>query len=267
MPELPIELERDIFESTARAWRTDPRLRLNLMLVARRVHTWVEPIFHETTILSGNYTPATIRFLNLIDSKPAHFFRNVKALCLAHNIDRTKAACVLAVCTETRRLACWVDFDRAPQLPALIAVLPLRHLSIEFRHFIWLLEHHSHSPWLEHLTHLDLTFFWNMFSPTPFPSLASLPSLTHVSVPLSRDITPGAITTTLATCRILQVLVILSSSHDDPLFHAIGADQDRRVVIQRGLVSTRAWLSSADGVPDYWFRAEEVIAGRAAVTS
>ncbi|KAJ6582993.1 hypothetical protein DFH09DRAFT_1145100 [Mycena vulgaris] len=266
MPELPIELERDIFESTARAWRMDPRLRLNLMLVARRVHTWVEPIIQEITILSGNHAPATVRFLNLIDSKPAHFFRNVKALCLVYDIDRTKAARVLVVCTETRRLACWVDFDRAPRLPALIAVLPLRHLSIEFRHFVWLLEHHSRSPWLEHLTHLDL-IFWNLLSPTSFPSLASLPSLTHVSVPLSRAMTPGAITTTLATCRILQVLVILSPYNDDPMFHAIGADQDRRVVIQHGLVSAKDWLSSADGVADYWFRAEEVIAGRAAVTS
>ncbi|KAJ7108784.1 hypothetical protein C8R44DRAFT_884814 [Mycena epipterygia] len=270
MLELPIELEREIFETAARTWRTDLPFFVSLMLVARRVHTWVEPIIYEISILRRQ---SLGRFLNLIGSKPAYFFLNVKAVCLVYATELSKAHRVLSACSDIRRLACWIDFVRKPQLPALIAVLPLRRLSIEFHHFVWLLQHYPSARWMENLTHLEFIHWVPPFEtppppPPPFPSLASFPCLTHVALRWDGSFSPGGITTTLATCKYLQVLVIQCSSDEVVAVTSCTVEvaRDRRMIVQSYAHSMMAqdWdWAYPGGLVDNWTWAEEEIAKRA----
>ncbi|KAJ7290199.1 hypothetical protein C8J57DRAFT_1164394 [Mycena rebaudengoi] len=183
-PQLPPELECQIFETAARNYRDDFEFSkvINLSLVARRVHFWVEPVFLEVVVLwDENHAK---KFLKLADMKSVGFLANaVRALCIPYQVDALTAHRILSVCTGVRILACWVDYRAVPDLPLLISHLPLTRLTIEVHHFLAIPL--STSSGLSTLTHLNLTFWQWVRAVDPARLsliLSRLPRLTHVTL-------------------------------------------------------------------------------------
>ncbi|KAK0494563.1 hypothetical protein EDD18DRAFT_348513 [Armillaria luteobubalina] len=131
--DLPTELEREIFETAA---YMRPSSALDLVLVARKVRTWIQPLIYEMVTLG---TDDTSLFLRTMDELPVAFFQqNVKRLCLTVSVEPEAAARILATCSGLQSLACWVDFRAVRSqihFSPLIASQRLQRLSMEIRHF------------------------------------------------------------------------------------------------------------------------------------
>ncbi|KAJ7682740.1 hypothetical protein DFH06DRAFT_1389901 [Mycena polygramma] len=238
MPDLPSELEREIFELAYRCSGREPTLKRALCLVARRV----------------KYCHAE-RFLNLIGSnlKQPNLLRAIKTLCVPYAVAAANAGRILEACSEVESLACWVDctYDLRPL--DLLSQLPLLRLSIEAHHF-------SNTPvststWLSRLTHIEL-FAWRNYDASELYKLGALPRLTHVALStLKMGSEHAAIV--CSCCLILQILVLLKDAYDDqkPVFR-----YDPRVVVQdapEDLIGD--WEASYFGRPDMWYRAEAAL--------
>lgn len=206
------------------------------------------------------------KFLSLIDSssKPPGFFAAVKTLCLPFDsVTPAQAYRILSACTGVRILACWVNYTDRPELPELLSRLPLRRLSVEFRH---LLKIPTTSPtWLSSLTHIDLVIWGGSLPAAELSNLSRLPCLTHVALP-SEKTGPAHAAVVFSVCSLLQVLVMVnheqfddSGTADDYLF-------DSRIVVQmepQDLITD--WEASYHGNADMWSRAEDVIEQRKAL--
>ncbi|KAF8648898.1 hypothetical protein AX16_006152 [Volvariella volvacea WC 439] len=103
VPRLPLELEREIFELTARAHR---ETAVRLTLVAHRVQIWVERVIYHVVSLSDRRKCSA--FLRTLDARPPDFFQShVRAICLPYFLDVAQATRILSVCPEVENLACW----------------------------------------------------------------------------------------------------------------------------------------------------------------
>ncbi|KAJ7837293.1 hypothetical protein B0H13DRAFT_184107 [Mycena leptocephala] len=269
MSHLPAELEREILELAARTAPDDQALRCRLMLIVRRTRIWIEPIIHELNIF---LIPNDVdRFLELLKTKttPAFVADHTKALCFGHRAcepfilrnegNTSSVCCVLAACTGTRRLACWLNFPQDDPILGLIAQLPLRRLSMELERFVWLLNRYPHDVWLRNLTHLDLVI-WPASG--QLPDLTRLPSLTHLSFSC-----PPA-TPVRSMCLLLQVLIIrMDVSENFPsvseiISSAPEIDADPRVVILPSRGAVLEWKNSWNGQPDMWTEGEAIVSER-----
>jgi hypothetical protein len=100
-PKLTHDVERLIFEVAAKWPGVKPTRICNLMLVARRVHAWLEPFLYESIhITKQNIDPA----LQAMASKPPDFLRaNVKTLML-DNTSRRSTEEILRMCPGVIKL-------------------------------------------------------------------------------------------------------------------------------------------------------------------
>ncbi|KAJ7185567.1 hypothetical protein C8R46DRAFT_982232 [Mycena filopes] len=271
MPDLPFELEREIFELV---FRTDPKnvdLKTTLCSVARRVQTWIDPLFYEVMTFERD-RPAQL-FLNLVDSnmKPPAFFSAVKILCLAFYVSATNACRILATCTGIEMLACWVDLSAHPESVTLIKRLPLRRLSLEITHLTRILVptaggQGTSAEWLSNLTHLHMVVWDDDPNATEHIStIQRLPHLTHLVLNLgAQALGVQHVASVFSVCPSLRVFVGLTDSFD-PLDFDLKKDEYRRVVVQPLLDDFIAdWVAPYFGLPDMWSLAEVAIEDRAA---
>ncbi|KAJ7290195.1 hypothetical protein C8J57DRAFT_1275391 [Mycena rebaudengoi] len=239
LPKLPPELECQIFETAARDYRDHLQSTqvINLSLVARRVHFWVEPVFLEVIALLDKGHAE--KFLKLVDMKPEGFFANVvRALCLPYHVDAKNASRILSICTGVRMLACWVDSLDAPDLPLLISAcisrLPLTRLEIEVEHFLDIPL--DTSTWLSSLTHLDLTFWEDVEDSAPqiLSALGQLPGLSHVAM------ASGDLALARALCsKYPNLQVVRIGSGED------FTDEDPRIVLRQSDISAvEEWVQN-----------------------
>ncbi|KAJ6485108.1 hypothetical protein C8R47DRAFT_980541 [Mycena vitilis] len=250
MPDLPSELEREIFELAYRCSGREPVLKRALCLVARRVKFWIDRIFYEMVSLKDNGQAE--RFLNLIGSNPKkrNLLKAIKTLCVPYAVAASNASRILKACSEVESLAFWVDctYDLRPL--DLLSQLPLLRLSMEAHHF-------SNTPvststWLSRLTHIEL-FAWKNYDASELYKLGAPPRLTHVALStLKMGSEHAAIV--CSCCLSLQILVLLKDAYDDqkPVFR-----YDPRVVVQDAPEDIIGdWEASYFGRPDMWYRAE-----------
>ncbi|KAJ7047305.1 hypothetical protein C8F04DRAFT_1246976 [Mycena alexandri] len=284
MPDLPPELEREIFELAARDNRLpakhneyrplakhncEDRLlakrncedRLALCLVARRVRHWVDLIFFKmVTVLDASEAS---RFLRLIQSnlKPPGFFAAVKILCLTYSRAASHACGILAACTQVEYLACWVDFGGHPDFPQLFSQLPLRRLSMEVTHFLRIPL--TPSMWFSKLTHLELVA-WHDYDAANLSILAHLPRLTHVALNLGFEGKREHAAVVCSSCPLLRVLILIVIN---PLASRALA-QDPRIVLQDRLKDIVGdWEAPYFGLPDMWDRADTIVEEQRALTN
>ncbi|KAJ7188966.1 hypothetical protein C8R46DRAFT_1206077 [Mycena filopes] len=274
MPDLPPELEREIFEL---AFRQDPKnvpLKLTLCSVAHRVQTWIDLIFYEFVPIEKDHDAQ--RFLGLIDSnlKPPAFFSAVKILCLTLFVSATNALRILNACPGVEMLACWVNFRTQPEFPEFITLvkrLPLRRLSLELAHLLRLLlptAGETSAGWLSNLTHLFIVV-WNNNATEQISALRRLPHLTHLAAGLGPPYGLGAqhVALVCSTCPSLRVFVGLTDPMEMPLdFDPENLNEYRRVVVQTQPDESDlmpVWAAQSF-VPDLWSRAEVIIGNRAA---
>ncbi|PPQ75113.1 hypothetical protein CVT24_010068 [Panaeolus cyanescens] len=214
-PVLPPELERIIFEM---AFDTEaPDTNWKLVLVAKRVRTWLRPLIYSTFIMSINRKV----FPNMhtcpsfiITEEIYHFARHL----IADNssiIPHDALSELLDKCPNLTNVACWGDI--IPQLiwPSLSKLTHLRQLSLTSvddpdlspAQFL-------SAPFSAHLTHLelvnpgeDLEYNWDL------EFLSSLPSLTHLAIYFSSagdEFDYKRLGTVLLACPKIRVFILCS---------------------------------------------------------
>ncbi|KAF8178655.1 hypothetical protein K438DRAFT_1270373 [Mycena galopus ATCC 62051] len=256
MPELPSELEREIFGLAFRSSGRDIRvaLKLTLCLVARRVQFWIDPLFYALVTLKDELHAG--KFLGLIQSnlKSPGFFKAVEALCIPFKVAGATACGILSACTQVRSLACWVDIQDSLELPLLVSRLPLRRLSIEVGHFSNIPITPSTLPWLSELTHIELVPWWKDYSDQVFSNLRHLPHLTHVAFdPGQMTDDMDHITMVCSCCSSLQVLALLETPPS-------GEVHDHRIVslTRENPEPLEDWEASYFGLEDLWSLAQAI---------
>ncbi|KAJ7154282.1 hypothetical protein C8R46DRAFT_1257669 [Mycena filopes] len=176
-PFLPLELEREIFETAALSSST----RLTLLRVSRRVLVWIEPLLYRVLRVDSPVTAAAIE--RAMQRKPPEFFSSsVRSLYLSkHSSWAFQTACALVqLCPNLVSLF----FDSGWPEPSLLQVLDgmsgvrmwhgsLRRLfgddPVDLGH-----------PFFRTITHMNFTY-------TPrlgvvVPSIVAIPALTHLAL-------------------------------------------------------------------------------------
>ncbi|KAF8171067.1 hypothetical protein K438DRAFT_2017676 [Mycena galopus ATCC 62051] len=254
-PTLPPELEREIFELCALDL---PVFIPVLMLVAKRVSEWVEPLLYRTIILSHDnpihgYPPFTDDVvLSVSRRKPPAFFHNAVRHLMVLGPHTSAAEAILTLCTAVENLCvssvpdgCLSLLDReSPSLRRLYAVLdpmppPTHHMFSRLRHL--------------HLDHDSLDM------DSTCPVLAVLPKLTHLSFADVDDFV-------LASRRILdscQFICVLIFFDDDATEQKAQLTMDVRCVVMAIPDDfVEDWYQGARHGVDYWTVAETFISKR-----
>ncbi|KAJ7019223.1 hypothetical protein C8F04DRAFT_1148507 [Mycena alexandri] len=180
-PGLPYELERDIFELTARA---HPNCAPGLTLVAGYVQIWVEAVIYETIVLGRNCVSQDL-FWRTFSSRPPEFFtKNIRILHLTSGISRTRARDIISVCTKLSSLTCWANPLDGGQEFSRVLSPELRYLSVNAS-LLWPMSTETIMPDLTlplftHITHLEIVNPLPWFDWAPLLD-GSLPHLTHVA--------------------------------------------------------------------------------------
>ncbi|KAF8194013.1 hypothetical protein K438DRAFT_1934739 [Mycena galopus ATCC 62051] len=262
-PTLPPELESQIFEIYA---LSRPRSIPRLMLVAKRVKEWVEPLLYRTMAV-GSERPiagfptysADIVMAAIRNNPPSFFFCAVRNLA-ALNCNTYDVEAVLAACSSVENL--WLTGQKEAWIP-LIAALPLKRLCADCYPIL-----HALSPThqvFSRLTHVEL----EDLIPDPedcntlATALSSLPRLTHLSFSFSGLI--SLCPRMLESCISLRALVCLNTYAMSAYnAHELGLAPDVRFVVMRLPRYVEDWYAGAQSGADYWSRAETFIVERRA---
>ncbi|KAJ7058901.1 hypothetical protein C8F01DRAFT_1147473 [Mycena amicta] len=261
-PILPPELERIIFELSA--WQ-DRATALKLLVVARRAHIWIEPLFWKVILLD---TKATLGHL-LPSNGPAH----IKDLAVNAEsiVSLAETNQLLSVCPNITNLALWTvnilpDLGTELQQPT-----KLTRLSIN----ISLLDNADLGP--AHFAPLLNVSHFEVYGKAASLALLSifraLPALTHLAF-AGRIYTPEVFKAVLQACDdSLRLLVFIfeDSSHfavapgAGDISMAVAEEEiaDSRFCVVECLDPIADWLLGAWGGRDFWCRGEERVAERA----
>ncbi|KAF7292690.1 hypothetical protein MIND_01167200 [Mycena indigotica] len=271
IPHLPEDLERAIFEHTA---ITDPGTVLPLMLVARRVHVWVEPLlFRILRVTERRRHQAALRALK---RKPSAFAAQHVGHLLVDGISDNPSEVLtelLKRCTGLHGLGTTYRYHVAALLP-LLADLRLRRLTADLGE-IWRTGHATDTPTpidtahlaFAHVTHLNL-HDQVKFAAVRAPVCAALPrfpALTHVRLQLSGS--PAPITEFEAALhRAPHLHVLVLGEPDAADVAALGPAADVRLVcVSGGCEYAMFWKDWEDGLRgrlDVWERAERFVEGK-----
>ncbi|KAJ7059515.1 hypothetical protein C8F01DRAFT_1370430 [Mycena amicta] len=204
-PQLPLELEREIFETTA---RLHPDMRYTLLFVARRVLIWIEPLLYRTLVFPY---PDQHRLSTLLAAKPPEFFaKTTRHVSLSDPLNSgSYAVGVLELCTGVTHLALdlyeinYEDVLRSP----FRALQQLRRLALYPGNVLLAAARDATVPLFPSLTHLHL---FDDNGDNLKLLCAALPALTHIAVDgesfawLRADIV-------LADCAKLTLFVFVAS--------------------------------------------------------
>ncbi|KAF7325472.1 hypothetical protein MKEN_00395800 [Mycena kentingensis (nom. inval.)] len=267
-PAFPRELERAIFELAA---RTSTSVLLQLLLVAQRVHTWIEPILYETVCIEDS-SPES-RPSRLFAARSREFLATrVRRISLSGSCLRGNDA-VLEICNRITHLAVGSPGSHYAENIAknLLALRNLRCLTFyidfvldeadvdgEDTH-----EHDSNaitslaaSAAFASLTHLELL----EIVPQAATFCIRLPSLTHLAFNLHDDPCPWEqVRAVLLDCANLEVLIIVDCtlSHIRTTAAALALQTDETLHDSRLVLTT--WDTWDEGVLDgrnFWHVAE-----------
>ncbi|KAL0953673.1 hypothetical protein HGRIS_004871 [Hohenbuehelia grisea] len=247
IPILPLEIQRDIFELTA---KTHKGTAATLARVSRGAQTWMETIIYEVICLSNRRQCS--RFMFTIDNRPAHFFvAHVKALLLPYQIHDDQTARILAKCSAVVNLACW-----APTYPMAVAevqdALSLRQLTIRMSTLCRIGDTGHTHPTFTHLTHLWLID--DCISWMSYTGFHHLRALTHLALDFSA-VSPtilaravAALSLILGQCTTLQVCLLLTHKHEmEEKLRVLEAEGlgDSRLVVLAQRISVDNWENTA----------------------
>ncbi|KAJ7463981.1 hypothetical protein FB451DRAFT_1370402 [Mycena latifolia] len=254
VPSFPLELEREILEMAA---YRDRALIPTLLLVCRRVHTWIEPLLYRVIVVEYDVETRLLAVEAAMESKPARFLqttlRHLYLSGLPSRMPRYKN--LLEHCPGIINLFLDVTFT-SDLLPAL-SIMRLQKLaiSVPFPSSLRL----DHSLFLS-VTHLDIyaddldnVGNWDEWSP-----LASLPVLTHLC--LSDQMSNVILPQVVADCsKLLVVLILVDFSMAEEFSNALTVT-DPRLVVTSVVDYVADWERGAWGGDDMWARADEFLA-------
>ncbi|TFK65824.1 hypothetical protein BDN72DRAFT_900394 [Pluteus cervinus] len=257
VPYLPEDIEREIFQLTAAVY---PDAATQLLQVATRIRSWIEPITHEVVIY--HRTKVVPPQLSL-----ESFARNAKYIrhLLIGGPDRNANKDLISrlpLCSHLVDLAIWTGDVRG--VLEYLEDLRLQRLSISFRTLFGpgrnrFTKEEGLLPVFSDITHLEVITpcYWA----DECEGFTQLPQLTHLSImPESGSDTTGYC---LAECKNLKVLAV--AEEIDPEGWALygscqavpsSPHQDPRAVYFR-LNCIDDWETHARGGRGMWARAEE----------
>ncbi|KAJ7181336.1 hypothetical protein C8R43DRAFT_968965 [Mycena crocata] len=254
-PELPPELQRDIFEVCALRY---PAFIPTLMLVAHHIKEWVEPFLFRTIhicddswYLDGNCDrrPMPTHVVRRVtQSKSASFLaQNVRNLLFIGPIDESVVSAIWDLCSGPLNIFVDLVYHSLP----ILAGLNITHLCTTFD-CLFLRPLGPNHPMFSNLTHLTICNFpWG--GTELWMDVARIPHLTHFSIDDSGYL--PACPPILKACPKLRALLFLCKE-DVPAAAAVVAEEDLRfVVFSKALNGLAEWQR---GGPD-WASAEEFI--------
>ncbi|KAJ7504182.1 hypothetical protein B0H11DRAFT_507179 [Mycena galericulata] len=265
-PHLPSELEREIFElAAARNRRSIPKL----LLVARRVHEWLEPLLYHVLLFrrdrddKGPTKPMPMEpIMRAIETKPrAFFYESVKHLAVNNNVPRANVERILSVCTGIVNLALFNGDSDPSFIPYIDCIRPQRFAANMMVLFAGAPDF-THSLFAN-VTHLDIADTFGL-TWEPWNKLALLPCLTHLSFNYSDEALPaGLFHTVLVECALLQALVVVWPNMIMVEYEAEFSQyptHDPRFVMIICSKYFWDWEAGARGGVDFWSRADTFIA-------
>ncbi|KAJ7029443.1 hypothetical protein C8F04DRAFT_40345 [Mycena alexandri] len=264
-PRLPLDLERSIFETTA---LSHPSTIPNLMLIAWRVKSWIEPqLYRMVSSTHPRSAQLPVAPLDILSRDLAHkcpsVFRGVKHLFLYTAKDTSKVDAVLAACPSITDLFLYVPIRGS--LPMLASMPSLRRLVIQPR---TLLAFDPDHPIFCSVTHLELLeISTSAEAEDVCTKLAMMPKLTHLalnSIEIYHALIPS-----LEAFDHLRCMIMLSSEERREMevdeIPAPLTEDDRFLWIgQTHADSYEDWLRSAHTGETYWAVADAFIAARRA---
>ncbi|KAJ7719281.1 hypothetical protein B0H16DRAFT_1571743 [Mycena metata] len=267
-PVFSADIEREIFETTAFLY---PQSIGRLLLVARRVLMWIDPLRYRVVSICGPdrdvrtdqlFRHSLDAFSNLYRAKPAMFHNHIRHLCFRDYQKVSDITSVLSACSFTTNLLLF--FIGSPIHLPLLNAMPLRRLSVLLQLlFPSPAEKDFTLPLFANITHLDIFYYisepWESWS-----KLAKIPHLSHLSIHdhyISNAICQGI----LKHCRSLQVLANVFTTRDTlrkqaPKRAPLAADPRFVMMLLSDFLGD--WENGAHGGEDYWDRAEEYVRQR-----
>ncbi|KAJ7153895.1 hypothetical protein C8R43DRAFT_1235300 [Mycena crocata] len=266
-PRLPVELEREIFELSA---HTHPVGVPTLLLVARRVKIWLEPILYRTLIVCerrGFYleSPPMItlrKLVELVDSRPATFFHEHVRNLYCDTMPGYSTTVILRKCSGTQNL--YLSTASVAEYLSELAEMPLRRLAIWLREDLFESSYSTRA--LSSITHLHLHDNWMYFTADDhkqFAGLATIPCITHLSFSELGCQYPALFAYALEHCPHLKVLVLVCSELED-----LDGELDTTFAHDSRFVQLLVddyrgdWEKGALGGEDYWSRADVIVRER-----
>ncbi|KAF7304421.1 hypothetical protein HMN09_00844200 [Mycena chlorophos] len=252
-PKLPRELERLIFEWAA--WG-DYKTTLKLLVVARRVHFWIEKFLHRVLVLEHtSYAAPPTRTPSLENSKYAQWLECVA--CIARE-DLCQLKTILASCKNITDLALWGGCNLGHPLAVLQPLENLRRLSVDGAVFEDVLSPADLAA-LQRLTHLQI---FGLCPPELVGTLRRLPRVRYLSLLLCQGFSTGFVGRVLEASR-LKLLVYLQPGGQTRALEDVEARiADHRFVVITGHDFREDWIVGAWGGRDYWVLAEEIVQAR-----
>ncbi|KAF7341881.1 hypothetical protein MSAN_02043700 [Mycena sanguinolenta] len=266
-PHLPPELECRIFEIAALA--STPNIP-KLMLVARRVKHWVEPLLYRVLVLSSMrrysehqlfgfpvITPSTL--LRIIAANPPHFLQNaVKRIFVHEEILDEEMEMIFAACNHVSHY-----YTRYLPCAALARLHHLRRLTIRLADFLECCNWDSTHPVLANITHLDLLESWGEAMEGVCARLPLVSNLTHFAITsISFDV--GFRTALCGNAR-LECIVFFDEVwryEDSEKIPDVFVHDSRFVCMSQTTDCRLDWLHHTETGRDFWALAEAFIAAK-----
>ncbi|KAJ6489992.1 hypothetical protein C8R45DRAFT_1096958 [Mycena sanguinolenta] len=255
---LPPELEHKIFEIAALA---RPKSIPALMLVARRVKCWVEPLLYRIVFLRAPHQHAPPKFslptfsVDALERTSHEFFGHVRNLFISAATEETAVKSWLLACPNTTNL--YAMFDVTPAiLPCLTGFANVRYLTIEA---CALGGDSVPFPLFLRVTHLELLNSTDDVA-CVCRNLTLIPWLTHIA--LNPHLPSRLSHAELLANAQLQCIVFLST--DISLDTSPLLDDARFVCINESVEYLVNWLQGAISGDDYWSVADAFLAARRA---
>ncbi|KAJ6495176.1 hypothetical protein C8R45DRAFT_986295 [Mycena sanguinolenta] len=262
-PRLPRELEHRAFQIAALA---HPRRIPILMLVARRVKVWIEPLMYRvvflraTTIGEPDNLGLPFFAADALEQRSHLWLQHVRYLLIDDAFVQGKALqSWLLACTSVTNLCALLRCSSAI-LSAVSSFTNIQYLTIDVRVLCG-----RTLPFLFTVTHLDLLHFGGVGQDDVtrmVRNISLMPRLTHIALNSRLD----ELLSHAALCAIAKLQCIVFFNAVAPLAVSPLLDDPRSVCIDDGGTYYTDWLRAAVFGEDYWSFADAFLAARQAGT-
>ncbi|KAK7028720.1 hypothetical protein R3P38DRAFT_2704579 [Favolaschia claudopus] len=264
MPLLPLDLEREVFETAAIRDRAGIPI---LLRVCRRVHSWIEPLLYRVILITDFYPDSdSPEFAALCATSATFKKRAVRHLFLEYppHDDELRTAAQNFLCQLPAIESLVLDGDLCTDVLEIMDKMRLQKLNIRVPSFSlssWARSTLSR-PLFHSVIHLEL-YRDQDHIPTcwdDWTALASLSVLTHLC--LDDKLAAQIVKPTLGNCKQLEVVIwALWDGTRNAVYDAQNLSvTDCRLVVMDMPIFEDDWEEGARFGKDFWVRADAFLA-------